>query len=278
MANEWALMTWQEVRDAEKTQPVVLVPIGCVETQGPYTPVGFEFAMADRLAKDVAARTNGLAIPALPFGNSDTFEPLAGTVLVRPRVLVELYKDVLMSLHRSGFRKILCLAFHVPNQPLIEEAARYVRKETGMRITWVNPGALAGVFFREFFADPGAVRGHGAEPGSSLARYIYGTDIPADAGSGEKPPSTYQGLDVKGAGLQFKDFPVGTPYTWDELYPKSGGFGDPTQGSAEIGQKLYERIVGYLADLVRVVEANEVDAAPPSGEHRATVAERARKA
>jgi creatinine amidohydrolase len=251
--HEWALMNWQQVRDAASNDRVVLVPIGCVETQGPHTPIGFEYAMADRLAKDVAALTGALALPALPFGNSDTFAPVPGTVYVRPRVLAELYKDVFLSVHRSGFKKILCLAFHVPNQPLIEEAAQAVRDETGTRVTWVNPGALAGVFYREFFDDPGAVRGHGAEPGISLARFLYGTEVPGNAGHGERGPSTYSGLDVKGAGLQFRDFPVGMPFTWDELYPASGGFGDPTQGSVDIGRRLYDRIVDYLVGLVGVV-------------------------
>jgi creatinine amidohydrolase len=254
MGGEWGLMTWQQVRSAAADQPVVLIPLGCVETQGPHTPIGFEHHMADRLARDVAARSHALALPGLPFGNSDTFEPLPGTVYISPRTLASLYKDVFMAVHRSGFRKILALAFHVPNQPLVEEAARAVRRATGVSITWVNPGALAGVYFKEFFDDPGAVRGHGAEPGISLARFLYGTEVPSDAGSGEKAPGKYQGLDVKGAALQFRDFPVGKPFTWDELYPESGGFGDPTRGSADIGRRLYERIVDYLVALVEVVD------------------------
>ena len=100
MGGEWGLMTWREVRSAAADQPVVLVPLGCVETQGPYTPIGFEHHMADRLARDVAARCHALAIPGLPFGNSDTFEPLPGTVYISPRTLASLYKDVFMAIHR----------------------------------------------------------------------------------------------------------------------------------------------------------------------------------
>jgi len=271
MGGEWRLMTWQQVRSAAADQPVVLVPLGCVETQGPYTPIGFEHDMADRLGRDVAARSHALAIPGLPFGNSDTFEPLAGTVYISPRTLAALYEDVFLAIHRSGFRKILALAFHVPNQPLVEEAARAVRRATGVSITWVNPGALAGVFYKEFFDDPAAVRGHGAEPGISLARYLYGTEVPADAGAGEKAPPKYGGLDVKGAALQFREFPVGKPFTWDELYPESGGFGDPTRGSVDIGRRLYERIVDYLVALVEAVDSSSDGAVPdgqPTGKRR----------
>jgi creatinine amidohydrolase/Fe(II)-dependent formamide hydrolase-like protein len=46
--------------------------------------------------------------------------------------------------------------------------------------------------------------------------------------------------------------PVGLPVNWEELYPETGGFGDPTMGSAEIGRKIFDRLVG---DISRVVAA-----------------------
>ena len=141
--HDWSHLTWQEIRAAAKRQPVVLVPIAYVETQGPYTPVGMELIVADRLARDVAARTDGLALPAIPFGNSDSFMTIPGTIFIRPEVLIELYDDVLRSIVRAGFQRVLCLAYHVPNQPLIGRAARRIREETGVSVVWFNPGADA---------------------------------------------------------------------------------------------------------------------------------------
>ncbi len=46
----WHLMNWQEVRDAQKTHPVVIIPAGTVETQGPYTYIGLECVIPERLA------------------------------------------------------------------------------------------------------------------------------------------------------------------------------------------------------------------------------------
>lgn len=249
MSNSWANLTWQQIRDAAANNPVVLVPTACVETQGPWTPVGMEYLLADRLAQDAAERTGSLALPALPFGNSDSFMNIPGTIYIRPEILTGLYYDVFRSVVRAGFERILCLSYHIPNQPYIERAARMLREETGVIVVWVNPGALAATFLKELFPDPAAARGHGAEPGLSLMRYVLGVSVPADADTGETC-SSYRGLDVQGAGVTFQGFPVGVPVGWEELYPRTGGFGNPTLGSAEIGQELYTRVLDYLCALV----------------------------
>jgi creatinine amidohydrolase len=261
--HEWNQMTWTEVRQAASDGRVVLIPMGCVETQGPYTPVGFEFTLARRLATDVATRTGSVATPALPFGNSATFQRIPGSIPISPRVLAGLYHDVILAVCRSGFRRIVCIATHIPNQPLIEEAARLIRAETGVRAVWVNPGALAATYLKDLFADPVAARGHGAEPGLSLARHLYGTVVPEGAGTGERGVATYAGFEVKGPGMQFNDFPVGMPYFWEELFPESGGYGNPLLGNAEIGGKLYENLVEHVCGVVSVVQSMETDARDP---------------
>jgi creatinine amidohydrolase len=262
---KWALRSWREMRDAVTEQPVVIVPIGCVETQGPFTPVGMEFLMADRLAADVADRTGSLALPALPFGNSDNFRMIPGTIYIRLETLIELYKDVLLSVSRNGFDRVLSIAYHIPNQPAIERAAQYVRDQTGLSTVWVNPGALAATYLKDTFDDPLRVRGHGAEPGLSLSLYLTGADRP-QATIGEAAPTTYAGFDVKGAGLAFGGFPIDMPVLWEELYPESGGFGDPLSASQKAGEAMYMRLVEHLCGIVEVMK--KTDLGNPSAARR----------
>jgi creatinine amidohydrolase/Fe(II)-dependent formamide hydrolase-like protein len=250
----WAHLTWPQLQAAAANDPVVLVPIACVETQGPWTPVGMEQILADRLAQDAAERTGSLALPAIPFGNSDSFMNIPGTIFVRPEVLSDLYYDVFRSVVRAGFKRILCLSYHIPNQPYVERAARLLREETGVVVTWMNPGALAATFLKDLFPDPVAARGHGAEPGLSLMRYVLDVPVPADADAGETS-SSYRGLDVQGAALSFRGFPVGAPVGWEELYPRTGGFGNPTLGNVEIGRELYDRVLEYICALVEAIKS-----------------------
>jgi creatinine amidohydrolase/Fe(II)-dependent formamide hydrolase-like protein len=221
-----------------------------------------EHLMADRLALDVAARTGSLALPGLPFGNSDNFRYIPGTIYVRLEVLIELYKDVLLSIVRGGFDRILCIAYHIPNQPALERAAQFVRDQTGVSAVWINPGAMAATYLKDFFDDPTRVRGHGAEPGLSLCRYITAASAAPQDYSPEPPPSTYAGFDVSGGGLAFRGYPVDMPVNWEELYPTNGGYGDATKADPEIGRQMYERIVEYLCGIVAVMQSVE---AGPAG-------------
>ena len=215
MSSVWAHLTWQQLRDAAASDPVVIVPTACVETQGPWTPVGMEFVLADRLARDAAERTGSLALPALPFGNSDSFVNIPGTIFVRPEILTGLYHDVFRSVVRAGFERILCLSYHIPNQPYIERAARLLREETGVVVTWMNPGALAATFLKRALPRPGggprarrrarplpdAVRARRPGPrGRRHRREVF--DLPWARRAG--------------AGVTFRGFPVGVPVGWED--------------------------------------------------------------
>lgn len=266
---QWANLTWRELAAASIADALVVLPIGCVETQGPYTPTGMEFIMSNRLAYDLATRVDAIALPTIPFGHSNLFQAIPGTVFVRPRVLTDLYSDVLRSVVRSGFRRILGLVYHIPNEPCFEEAARTVRSETGVSVVWINPGVLASTYLKEVLPDP-AARGHGAEPALSLMRYLAGTEVPAEAKE-VQGVHEYGGFEVRGPGLNFEGFSVGMPYNWDELYPETGGYGDVTLGSAAIGEALYNKILDFLCRLAYVIKSGEpvgrpVDvSAPTSG-------------
>jgi creatinine amidohydrolase/Fe(II)-dependent formamide hydrolase-like protein len=95
-------------------------------------------------------------------------------------------------------------------------------------------------------------------------RYVAGTEVP-DGATGESSQATYAGFDVKGPALAFRGFPVGMPLSWDELYPEKGGYGNPTLGSAEIGEQLYNRIVDHLSALVETFAGSDVDVRNPAG-------------
>ena len=123
MKYEWAKMTWQEIGAARERQPVVLVPVGTVETHGPHTFVGLEHVLAERLAGDAARVTESLVLPGIPFGYSELFRGFPGTVTWPADVLESAYEHTVRSVLRSGFDHVLLVANHIPNQPMVEHVA-----------------------------------------------------------------------------------------------------------------------------------------------------------
>jgi creatinine amidohydrolase len=261
---EWAKMNWRQVRDAAKTRnPVVLVPLGCVETQGPHTPVGMEFLLADRLAKDVAQRTGSVMIPAMPFGNSDNFYRIPGTIFIRPEVLLGLYEDIFRSILRAGFDHVLFIAYHIPNQWILERAVRLVREDTGLLCAWTNPGALAARYVPELFADPKAARGHGAEPGISIMRYLFPDAVDMTGAQARAPLTEFRGFDLQGGTPLHNGYPVEMPLNWEELYPETGGSGDPTTGGPDKGEIIFGKIVEHLVGIVEKFKKMDTRAVAP---------------
>jgi creatinine amidohydrolase len=247
---QWRLMTWRQVRDASNEKRVVLIPAGTCETQGNHTAVGFEHILPERLADAVAQRTNAVAVPVIPFGWSADFEDYPGTISIRPETLACLYEDVFRAVLSHGFDHILVLATHLPNQPMIEQAAYRLRREFCIRIAWFNPGQLANRILQQVSPDPARAQGHGADPGISLGEYLEpgSTDF-----SDMKPNRTvaeFEGFPMSGMAPNFEDFPISFPLMLQDVSPQSSGSGDPTVGDAKQGEQIFELLVDYTTRLV----------------------------
>jgi creatinine amidohydrolase len=248
---QWHLMTWQEIREAQKQQPVVLIPAGTIETQGPYTFVGAEYLVPQRLAEAVARQTNSLVAPAIPFGDSSLFHDYPGTITLRPDVLSNVYEDVVRSIVRAGFNHLLFLAMHVPNQPLMEHVAHKIRNELGLMIAWINPGRLAPAIMKEVSPDYAAARGHGADPLLSLVSHLQPDMVDTSNAVPNKATMVYQGLPLEGMTPSFQGFPLNMAIRMQDVSPESGGFGDPTLASAEQGKAIFEAMVSHVSALVQ---------------------------
>jgi creatinine amidohydrolase len=234
----WHLMTWQAIREFARRKPVVLVPAGTVETQGPFLWVGVEFVLPERLANDVAARTDAIVAPTIPFGWSPDFEDYPGTISLRPAVLEALYDDVARSILRHGFDKVLFLVTHIPNQPPIEQMAYRLRRELGVRIGWMNPGQMAVDIMKDLDPDYPAGYGHGADPSLSIAAYLEPEETPLDQARPSRGADTFKGL------------PFNLPLLLQDASPLDGGIGDPSRASVARGQRFYEELVTRVTEAV----------------------------
>lgn len=246
----WHLMNWQEIREARERNPVILIPAGTVETQGPHTYVGVECVIPQRLAEEVARQTNSLVVPTIPFGYSALFQDFPGTITLRPEVVAAVYEDVVHSIIRHGFDHLLFLAMHIPNQPMMEQIAHKVRDELGVLVAWINPGQLAPAIMREISPNYPAARGHGADPGLSLAKYLQPGMVDLSQVAPNVANHEFQGLPTEGLTPRFQDFPLNMALRLQDISPESGGWGDPTYASEEQGEIMFTRMVEHVSALV----------------------------
>jgi creatinine amidohydrolase len=250
MKSVWSKMSWKEITEARARKPVVLVPIGTVETHGPHTFIGLETHLAEELARRAADATSSLVVPVIPFGYSESFTGFPGTISVRPEVLTELYYDTISSIIRSGFDHVLLVANHIPNQPMIEHAAARIRRDEGVLIAWVNPQTMAAGFLKEAFEDPAAVRGHGAEPGLSLAAYLDPQAVDLGALATIPVPREFRGTPIQGMSMIVGGRAIGFPIQMADIAAEHGGYGNPTQANVRAGEIMFSRLLDYLVELI----------------------------
>jgi len=124
-------MTWMEVRDAMKAgKDTVLVAAGGIEQNGPYVVTGKHNVVLRATTRAIAKKLgNALIAPIVGFAPEGDFDPptdhmkYPGTIGVTEDTFRRLLTDVCSSLRVHGFRNILLIGDHGPDQEGLEQVA-----------------------------------------------------------------------------------------------------------------------------------------------------------
>lgn len=99
-----------------------LVYSGSTEGSGPALALGKHNFRAPYYAERIARELgNTLVGQVVPFGvNGEPLAAYSGTIDLRPETFAALHEDIVRSLARAGFRRIVLLTEHGPNLPALE--------------------------------------------------------------------------------------------------------------------------------------------------------------
>src|ERR1700684_3739012 len=112
-------VTAGEAREILARNPVILLPMGSHEDQGPHAPMG-DYLLAEKIAELAALRatelgTRPLVAPVLPFGGSDHFGSMIGGIALSEATLTTVIADMVASLHRHKLTRIIIINGHAGN-------------------------------------------------------------------------------------------------------------------------------------------------------------------
>lgn len=242
-------MTWVEVKKAVSKKPTVLIPIGTVETQNLHNPTGYDSLVAQRLAEEVAERSNSIITPVLPFGYSDTFIGFPGTITLRANVLELVLEDIVVSLIKTGFDHFLFINNHAPNKPFLNVALSKIRDEYGIIATSVWPTALARHFAKELFDNAKEVLVHGNEPSTSLLAYLYPSFIREDLSKENYMNKNFQNFNLLSLmDLEHQGQAVSINLRLKDI-DQQGGWGNP-KGDRKKGKVMFLKMVDFIVSFI----------------------------
>lgn len=112
-----ANMNWPDIETAAARDPRCILPIGSTE-QHAQLSLCVDMILAEKVAVDAAEPLNIPVFPVMPYGLAPYFNGYPGTICLRVETLMAVMRDVLASLRRAGFRKILIVNGHGGNNPV----------------------------------------------------------------------------------------------------------------------------------------------------------------
>ena len=141
-------MNWGQVEERVQEDDRCILPIGSVE-QHAYLSLATDMILAERVSVE-AARPLGVPVfPCLPFGMASGFAAFPGTMTLKLRTYLAVVEDMLDSVYRSGFRRILIVNGHGGNTPVNPLLTEWMneRRDTSVKLHdwWRAPRTMAKV-------------------------------------------------------------------------------------------------------------------------------------
>ncbi|MEM8662845.1 MAG: creatininase family protein, partial [Pseudomonadota bacterium] len=109
-----AEMTFREFEARLPERPVIIIPLGSQEEQGPACPMG-DYRLTEIIADRVAERSDAIVAPIMPFGYADYFRTVPGGIALRPETFCAVLEDMVVNFLDHDLTKVLILNGHSGN-------------------------------------------------------------------------------------------------------------------------------------------------------------------
>lgn len=241
-----------DIAALDKSDAVVIQPIGAMEQHGAHLPVLTDAITAQRIAERavdaIGSDSNFWLLPTLSYGKSTEHLGHAGTVALSMNTFAAVCLDLGRSIALSGFRKLVFVNGHGGQPELLNVLARDIRVETGLEVFTLMPNHFA---TPEGFVEDDPVYGiHGGQHETSMMLELAPelVDMTLARKDGEAIVDSYTGM--KHLSLYGS---VPTAWVTDDI-SASGVIGDPTRASAELGSRIVGAQVEALTETLREIQ------------------------
>lgn len=227
----WNELTFREIEEIIKNDPLVIIPVGSVEEHGNHLPLGSDSFQAIYVAEEIARRLGALVLPPLYYGYTE-LDDFRGTVSVGFDSLYHLMSDILNALVKNGVRKILIISGHASSVHMaaLRRAASELVRDKIVKIMLLSDYDIAY-----------ELRGKMVPQDDSHAGVIETSRMMAIKPELVKDELRFR----KGEKLNFM-----VVSNYSTIYPE-GTFSDPSGSSRELGEKINKYVVEKMVQMIK---------------------------
>src|SRR5437763_6382042 len=137
-------LSWPEVKaEIEGGRDTVVIAFGATEQHGPHLPLATDALLGDHAARLIAERLDAFVAPTVRIGCSEHHLAFPGTLSISPETFHAVVGDLVRSLARGGFRKVILIPTHGGNFAPLGAAVEKLGAVDGVEIRAVTDlGAL----------------------------------------------------------------------------------------------------------------------------------------
>jgi creatinine amidohydrolase len=239
-AIELDTLTWPRVQaEIEAGRDTVVLALGATEQHGRHMPLATDALIGDHLARTVAERLDAFLAPTLRFGCSEHHVGFAGTISLGEDTYHGIVADVVGSLLRGGFRRIVLLPTHGGNfAPLAAAIAKLQDAERAhvVALTDLGGGLVIAQRGEREYGVPLAEGGlHAGEWETSLMLAIHPELVSMESAEAGFTGDLQEAVSSMFAGGVAS-------------ISQNGAIGDPARSSAEHGERYWSAVVELVLE------------------------------
>lgn len=250
----WKDLISETIASLDKEKSVVLLPISAIEQHGSHLPVGTDAMILEGLLKKFAAEKefeeNVLIAPQLFVGKSNEHMDFCGTMTFTAKTLYAIVEELVDSIVKSGFQKVILTNSHGGNTDLLNLISRDLRIKYRIEIYVVDWWFTS--FWNDIMAEEKESESpygvfHACELETSLMMALAPETVAKECITDETPDQMFEGkryITLYG--------PVNMGWRTKDV-TKSGVIGTPSCASAEKGEKFLAYATDRLAEIVKEV-------------------------
>jgi creatinine amidohydrolase len=228
----------EEIKALLALRPIVLLPIGAVESHGDHLPAGTDNILARRLVERLIERLAGavptMTLPILPFGQVWSLADAPGSFSLSAETVTRTVVEISLSAKAKGITTLVVVNTHFGNVAALRDAQRLLKEESFTLGVFTCPGMseIAERVRERPVAHPAFM--HACEIETSYMLHLAPDDVRMDRAVKNYPsfPSDFGEL----------------AYRWSE-FSKSPILGDPRAATAAKGQAILDLVVERMAEI-----------------------------